>query len=52
VLLRFIVMYSIRVYLLSGNEVVMRFESEAHKENFIAYLFYFQKHLISRIVEE
>jgi len=52
VLLRFIVMYIVRVYLLSGNEVLMRFESEAHKENFISYLFHFQRHLISRIVEE
>jgi hypothetical protein len=45
-------MYVLRIYLLSGNEVLMRFESEAHKENFISYLFLFQKHLISRIVEE
>jgi hypothetical protein len=44
-------MYVVKVYLLSGNIAVMEFEFEAHKENFIAYLFHFQKHLISRIEE-
>ena len=44
-------MYVVRIYLLSGNEVVMSFDKEAHKENFISYLYYCQRHLISRIEE-
>ena len=40
------VMYIVKVFLLSGNIAVMKFELEAHKENFISYLYYCQKHLI------
>jgi hypothetical protein len=42
-------MYTLKIEFISGNVATINFESEAHRENYISYLFYVNGKLIKYI---